>query len=399
MLTRESGYRRTMTACFLGYIVQATICTLAPLLYVRFQTEYQIPLGRISLMITLTFAIQLLVDLASSFFVDRIGYRRCIVAAHFLSAAGFLMMAFLPDLMPDPYAGLLIATLLYSAGAGLIEVLVSPIIDACPTERKSAAMNLLHSFFSWGQVAVVLLSTLFFRLFGIENWRVLCCLWAIIPFFNAFFFLCVPMPLVAAEESAIKGIRPLLRDRRFWLIFIIMFASGATEITVSQWASTMIETELGVSKTVGDLAGPCLFALFMALGRMLGTRFDDKAIGGAVTAGAVLCICSYLMIALSPWPWMSLAGCALCGLAVSISWPGALCMASAAMRGAGTALFGLLALAGDIGCTSGPSWAGFFAERLGGQLKLGILCAIVFPIVLLLATLRFRSVQKRTTQP
>lgn len=396
MLTRESGYRRTMTACFLGYIVQATICTLAPLLYVRFQTEYQIPLGRISLMITLTFAIQLLVDLASSFFVDRIGYRRCIVAAHFLAAGGFLMMAFLSDLTPDPYAGLLIATLLYSAGAGLIEVLVSPIIDACPTERKSAAMNLLHSFFSWGQVAVVLLSTLFFRLFGIENWRVLCCLWAIIPFFNAFLFLCSPMPLVATEESAIKGVRPLLRDRRFWLIFLIMFASGATEITVSQWASTMIETELGVSKTVGDLAGPCLFALFMALGRMLGTRFDDKAIGGAVTAGALLCICSYLMIALSPWPWMSLAGCALCGLAVSISWPGALCMASAAMRGAGTALFGLLALAGDIGCTSGPSWAGFFAERLGGQLKLGILCAIVFPIVLLLATLRFRSVQKQT---
>ena len=256
MLTRESGYRRTMTACFLGYIVQATICTLAPLLYARFQTEYQIPLGRISLMITLTFAIQLLVDLASSFFVDRIGYRRCIVAAHFLAMAGFLLMAFLPDLTADPYTGLLIATLLYSAGAGLIEVLVSPIIDACPTERKSAAMNLLHSFFSWGQVAVVLLSTLFFRLFGIGNWRILCCLWAILPLCNAFLFLCSPMPLVAAEESAIKGIRPLLHDRRFWLIFVIMFASGATEITVSQWASTMIETELGVSKTVGDLAGP-----------------------------------------------------------------------------------------------------------------------------------------------
>lgn len=395
MLTRESGYRRTMTACFLGYIVQATICTLAPLLYARFQTEYQIPLGRISLMITLTFAIQLLVDLASSFFVDRIGYRRCIVAAHFLAMAGFLLMAFLPDLTADPYTGLLIATLLYSAGAGLIEVLVSPIIDACPTERKSAAMNLLHSFFSWGQVAVVLLSTLFFRLFGIGNWRILCCLWAILPLCNAFLFLCSPMPLVAAEESAIKGIRPLLHDRRFWLIFVIMFASGATEITVSQWASTMIETELGVSKTVGDLAGPCLFALFMALGRMLGTRFDDKSIGGVVTAGAVLCICSYLLIALAPWPWLSLAGCALCGLAVSVAWPGALCMAAAAMRGAGTALFGLLALAGDIGCTSGPSWAGIFAERFGGQLKLGILCAIVFPVVLLAATFRFRHAARQ----
>ena len=395
MLTRESGYRRTMTACFLGYIVQATICTLAPLLYARFQTEYQIPLGRISLMITLTFAIQLLVDLASSFFVDRIGYRRCIVAAHFLAMAGFLLMAFLPDLTADPYTGLLIATLLYSAGAGLIEVLVSPIIDACPTERKSAAMNLLHSFFSWGQVAVVLLSTLFFRLFGIGNWRILCCLWAILPLCNAFLFLCSPMPLVAAEESAIKGIRPLLHDRRFWLIFVIMFASGATEITVSQWASTMIETELGVSKTVGDLAGPYLFALFMALGRMLGTRFDDKAIGGVVTAGAVLCICSYLLIALAPWPWLSLAGCALCGFSVGIFWPGTLSIAARVCPNGGTFMYGILALAGDVGCVCGTGFVGFISGMFGDDLKKGILCASVFPILMFIGLTVCRSRMNR----
>ena len=396
MQTPERGYRRTMCACFIGYFVQAAICTLAPLLYVRFQTEFQLPLERISLLITLTFLMQLLVDLLSSFFVDRIGYRICILAAHLLAAAGFAMLGFLPDRTQDPFVGLLIATAFYSVGAGLIEVLVSPIIEACPTTRKSAAMNLLHSFFGWGQMSVVLLSTLFFRLAGIENWRILCCIWAALPLGNAVLFFCSPIPALEEEEGQ-RGVKPLLRNGTFWLLFIMMLCSGASELAISQWASALIETELGVSKTVGDLAGPCLFALFMALGRMLGTRVEDRALARLLQCGGALCLVGYLLIALAPLPWLSLAGCALSGLAISVTWPGALSLAAQRLRGAGTALFALLALAGDIGCTVGPTWAGFFAGRFGGSLKLGILCAGVFPVLLLLTVTIFRRRQRLVT--
>ena len=343
MQTPERGYRRTMCACFIGYFVQAAICTLAPLLYVRFHTELQLPLERISLLITLTFLMQLLVDLLSSFFVDRIGYRISILAAHLLAAAGFAMLGFLPDRTQDPYVGLLIATAFYSVGAGLIEVLVSPIIEACPTTRKSAAMNLLHSFFGWGQMSVVLLSTLFFRLAGIENWRILCCIWAALPLANAVLFFFSPIPTLE-EEAGKHGVKPLLRNGTFWLFFIMMLCSGASELAISQWASALIETELGVSKTVGDLAGPCLFALFMALGRIFGTRVDDRALTRLLQGGAALCIAGYLLIALAPFSWLSLAGCALSGLAVSVTWPGALSLAAQRLRGTGTALFALLAL-------------------------------------------------------
>lgn len=396
MQTPERGYRRTMCACFIGYFVQAAICTLAPLLYVRFHTEFQLPLERISLLITLTFLMQLLVDLLSSFFVDRIGYRISILAAHLLAAAGFAMLGFLPDRTQDPYVGLLIATAFYSVGAGLIEVLVSPIIEACPTTRKSAAMNLLHSFFGWGQMSVVLLSTLFFRLAGIENWRILCCIWAALPLANAVLFFFSPIPTLE-EEAGKHGVKPLLQSGTFWLFFIMMLCSGASELAISQWASALIETELGVSKTVGDLAGPCLFALFMALGRIFGTRVDDRALTRLLQGGAALCIAGYLLIALAPFSWLSLAGCALSGLAVSVTWPGALSLAAQRLRGTGTALFALLALAGDIGCTVGPTWAGFFAGRFGGSLKLGVLCASVFPILLFLTVTIFRRRHRLVT--
>ena len=384
-----------MCACFIGYFVQSAICTLAPLLYVRFQTELGLPLTQVSMLITLTFLTQLFVDLLSPLFVNRLGCRTCLLAAHLLSAAGFLMLAFLPDRTADPFTGLAIATLFYAVGAGLIEVLVSPIIDACPTERKGAAMNLLHSFFSWGQMAVVLLSTLFFRLAGIEHWRTLCCLWALLPLGNTVLCMCSPLPPLADAEGEGRSAGTLLKNRRFWLFFVMMLCAGATELAVSQWASALIETELGVSKAVGDLAGPCLFALFMALGRILGTRFDDSALPRLLRAGGAVCIAGYALIALAPLPALSLAGCALCGLGVSVMWPGTLSLAAGELRGGGTALFALLALAGDVGCTTGPGWAGAFAAHFGGSLKLGILCSVIFPALLLLtAALCIRSAKR-----
>lgn len=378
-------YRRTIGACFIGYVIQSCICTFAPLLYVRFQNEFTLTLQQISNLITLTFFVQLMVDLLSTWFVDRVGYRICVVSAHALASLGFLLLAFLPSLLHNAYTGLILATVIYSTGAGLIEVLISPIIEACPTKRKAAMMNLLHSFFGWGQMLVVLVSTAFFSLFGIQNWRIMACIWAALPAANAFLFVKTPLPEIASDDApAAQRVRALVRSRMFWLLFLLMVCAGACELAVSQWASALIETELGVSKTVGDLAGPCLFALFMAVGRLIGTRFDDNDIETLLHIGGAGCLVSYLFISLAPWSWLSLAGCALCGLSVSVMWPATISLASQSIRGAGTALFSLLALAGDIGCTAGPTWTGFCAGLVDGNLKIGILLSLIFPIVLLL---------------
>lgn len=390
MLNQNRGYGRTMCACFIGYFVQAAICTLAPLLYVRFQTELGVPLSQISVLIAITFLTQLFVDMTSPLFLGRLGYRTCILISHLLAAVGFAMLAFLPDMTGDPFVGLVIATVFYAIGSGLIEVIISPVIDACPLERKGAAMSLLHSFFCWGQLSVALLSTAFFRFVGIEHWRTLCLIWAALPLCNGVLFLFSPLPPMEVEESERMGVKPLLKTKSFWFFFVMMLCAGASEQSISQWASALVETELGVSKTVGDLAGLCLFALFMAFGRIGGTRFEDKALPTVLQASGLLCVAGYLLISLAPVNWMSLAGCALCGLAVSIAWPMTLSLAAQELRGAGTTLFALLALGGDLGCTVGPSWAGLFAEHFGGSLKMGLLCAIVFPVLLCAAVFLYR---------
>ena len=387
MQLHTGSYRRTIAACFIGYVAQAAICTLAPLLYVQFRSEFALSLDQIALMITVTFFTQLLVDLTSSPVVAKFGCRACIVAAHLLVSVGFALMSVLPDILPSAYAGLMISAIVYSLGAGLIEVLVSPIIEACPTKRKNTMMNLLHSCFAWGQVLVILGSTLFFALAGIENWRWLARIWAVIPFLNAFLFLGAPIVPFGGESAPVGQMRLLLRSGLFWLLLVIMVSSGATELAVSQWASTLAESGLGVSKTVGDLAGPCLFSVFMGLGRILGARFDDSARLRVMTGAGVLCVLSYLLIALAPIPALSLAGCALCGFAVSVSWPMTLGLAAQAMPQGGMALFALLAFGGDIGCTTGPGLAGLVAARCGDDLQMGILGAIVFPLLMLAAML------------
>lgn len=397
MLHNDQGYGRTIRACFIGYISQAAVCTLAPLLYVQFQTEFALSLQQISNIITLTFGIQLLVDILCSFIVDRIGYRICAVAAHVCCALGFVMMGILPDLFRDPYTGFVVAVCFYAVGAGIIEVLISSIVQACPTERKAAMMNLLHSFFGWGQALVILLSTAFFAIFHIDHWRVLVCLWAILPAWNAYNFTKAPIPALEEEGVRRQSPRQLLRSRMFWLLLVLMISSGACELAVSQWASALVETELGVSKTVGDLAGPCMFALCMGLGRVLGTRFDDGSIEVLLTIAGILCLIGYALIALAP-VFLSLFGCALCGLAVSVMWPSALSLATRSIPGAGTALFAFLALGGDIGCTLGPTWAGFCAGAFGDNLKVGILFSMLFPVLLLLVLQFIRAEQNRQSR-
>lgn len=376
------NYGKTIRACFAGYIVQAIVNNFLPLLFLTLQRQYGIPLGQITALITVNFAVQLTVDLLSAFWIDRIGYRRAIIAAHVFSAAGLLLLPVLPEILP-PFPGILAAVILYAVGGGLLEVLVSPIMESCPTENKETAMSLLHSFYCWGQVGVVLLSTLFFRFAGIGNWKLLAALWAVIPVCNVFLFAKAPIaPLVAPDEEQIRP-RALLKNRMFLLLLLMMICAGAAELSVSQWASFLAEEALHISKTAGDLAGPMMFGVLMGAARTFYGKYGEKIpLERFMTGSAVLCILSYLMIALAPLPAVSLAGCALCGLSVGIMWPGTFSTASASLRRGGTLMFSLLALGGDIGCGGGPTLVGAVAGT--GSIKTGILTAAVFPAGLIL---------------
>ncbi|WP_102411141.1 MFS transporter [Beduinella massiliensis] len=393
-MTVKDNYNHTLYASYIGYITQAIVNNFAPLLFLTFQSTLGISLDRIALLVTLNFGVQLLVDLSAARFVDRIGYRTAIVAAHLFAGAGLVGLAVLPSLLPSPYAGLLLSVVCYAIGGGLIEVLISPIVEACPTARKEAAMSLLHSFYCWGHVFVVLASTAFFLTVGIANWRVLACVWAAVPLLNALYFARVPIASLVEEGEGLP-LRALLREKSFWVLGLLMVCAGASEQGMSQWASAFAEGALGVSKTMGDLAGPLSFALCMGTARALYAAFSERISLRLFMAGsAVLCILSYLGASLTRNALLGLASCALCGLSVGILWPGTFSMAAKALRRGGTALFALLALAGDLGCSAGPAVVGVVSEAMGANLRMGLLAAVVFPAALLLSLSALRT--KRT---
>ncbi len=384
-------YKTTIFACFVGYIVQAIVNNFAPLLFITFQNTYDIPLSQITLLVTINFGVQLLVDLLSTLFVDKIGYRTSIVIAQGFSAAGLVLLTILPEVMP-PFAGILLAVVVYAIGGGIIEVLISPIMESCPTDNKEKAMSLLHSFYCWGHVGVVLISTAFFALAGIENWRVLAYIWAVIPLINGVIFLKTPIaPLIADGEKGMT-LPELFKNKTFWLLVIMMVCSGASEQAVSQWASAFAETGLGISKTAGDLAGPMTFAVLMGGARAFYGKYGDKInLTKFMRYSALLCIVAYLLASLVPNPVVNLIGCALCGFSVGIMWPGTFSRAAGALRTGGTAMFALLALAGDLGCSAGPTLVGFVAGAFEGDMKAGILVAAVFPAVMLVCLLGKKS--------
>lgn len=382
----KDKYQKTMYACFAGYIVQAIVNNFVPLLFLTFESSYNIPLSQITMLITFNFGIQLIVDLLSTKFVDRIGYRVSIVMAHVFAAGGLIGLVVLPDLLPNAFAGLLIAVVIYAIGGGLIEVLISPIMESCPTENKEKAMSLLHSFYCWGHVGVVLLSTLFFKLFGIENWKILALIWAVIPIVNGIVFCKAPIASLIEDGETGMSLRDLCRNQMFWMLMLMMVCAGASEQAVSQWASTFAEQGLGVTKTIGDLAGPMAFAILMGSARAFYGKFGEKIdLDKFMMGSSLLCVIAYLCISLSPSPLISLVGCAVCGLSVGIMWPGTFSKASATLKNGGTAMFALLALAGDVGCSGGPTLVGFVTGQMSNNLKLGILAGIVFPILLIVA--------------
>lgn len=381
------SYKHTLFASYTGYITQAIVVNLAPLLFLTFQRSFGLSLGQIGFLVTLNFVVQIIVDFLSAKFIDRIGYRIPVVTAHVVSVLGLVGLSAFPFLFPSPYIGLLLATTLYAIGGGLIEVLTSPIVEALPNDQKASAMSLLHSFYCWGQVAVVLLSTLFFVTAGIQKWYILPLLWAIVPFINIFVFAKVPINIYG-EGGEHFSFKKLFKMKFFWLFIILMICSGASELSISQWSSLFAESGLKVSKTVGDLLGPCLFAVLMGTSRAIYGKFGGKInLTNFIEFCGFLCVGGYLLTVLSPFPILSLIGCGICGLAVGIMWPGTLSLSARYCPQGGTAMFALLALAGDVGCSSGPSVVGLISEQFADTeigLKVGIGCAAIFPVLMLL---------------
>ena len=394
-MNTKNEYNKTIRSCFVAYIVQAIVNNFVPLLFLTFQRTYDIPLSQITMLITFNFGVQLLVDLLSVSFVDRLGYRFCMVLAHILSAAGLIFLTVLPEILPSAFAGILIAVMIYAIGGGLLEVLVSPVVESCPSDNKEKAMSMLHSFYCWGHVGVVLISTVFFSAFGITNWKILAVLWAIVPLVNAAAFMKVPIRSLMEEGETGLSLKELLTMKTFWILLVMMICAGASEQGVSQWASTLADKGLGITKTAGDLAGPMAFAVLMGASRAFYGKYGDRiSLNRFMVLSSLLCIASYLGISLLGMPQLSLVCCALCGLSVGIMWPGTFSKAAAALPKGGTAMFALLALGGDVGCSGGPTLVGFVSELAGGNLKKGILAGVIFPVLLLIGVALCRKDNK-----
>lgn len=387
------NYGKTLRACYLGFVTQAIAANFAPLLFLKFHNDYGIPLGQIALISTVFFLTQLIMDLLCAKFVDRIGYRICVVVSSLCFSAGLAGLAILPELFGSPFAGILTSVVIYAIGSGLLEVLGSPIVEACPFDHKEAVMSLLHSFYCWGSVGVVLVSTVFFAVFGIGNWRWLACLWALIPLYNTYNFATCPIETLV-EEGKGMGIRGLLRVPVFWVSIVLMVCAGASELTMAQWASAYAESAIGLSKTMGDLAGPCLFAVSMGISRVLYGKYGDRIeLTGFMLGSGVLCLVCYLMASLSALPVVGLIGCIVCGFSVGIMWPGTISISSKQMPYGGTAMFALLAMAGDLGGAFGPSLAGAVTQMSGDNLQKGMLAGSVFPLVLIVSLLVMKKLR------
>lgn len=395
-IMKRLSYKHTIAACSLAYVVQSVVNTFVPLLFLTFNSHYGIPLDKISVLILFNFLIQLTIDLASVFFIEKLGYRLSLTLAHAFAATGLVGLTVLPELM-DPFVGILISVLFYAIGGGLLEVLVSPTVEACPTKNKEGFMSLLHSFYCWGCAIVIALSTLFFFFFGTEKWKIITLIWAAFPLLNMAYFLCVPIYRLEENEEGGEttggGLKSLFKSKAFWILFAMMFTAGACELAISQWASTFAEMALGIDKSVGDMAGPFAFAVLMGISRLLYAKMSDKVdLTKVMFYSGVLCIAGYLLASLPSNAILNLCGIGVCGFAVGILWPGTYSLAMKTVKNGGTKMFSLLALAGDVGCASGPAFVGFIATALGNDLKTGILIATAFPIMLIISLIIKRAV-------
>ena len=390
----KKDYRRTLIACYLCFISQAIASTFVPLLFLTFHKTYQIPLGLIALIPTAFYLTQLVVDLFCVKFADKIGYRPAIICAQSASACGLIGLSFIPELLPNPFVGIIICVIIYAIGSGLVEVLASPIVEACPFENKERVMSILHSFYCWGAVGVIVLSTLFFAVFGVENWKYLACIWALIPLYNITNFIKCPIEHLV-EDGKSMGVIQLFKSPMFWVAIVLMVCSGASEMSMAQWASAYSEAALGLSKTVGDLCGPCMFAITMGISRVIYGKYGEKVeLTNYMLGSGVLCLLCYVLASMTASPVLGLIGCIFCGFSVGIFWPGTLSVSSARIPLGGTALFAMLAMAGDFGGAFGPSIVGQITQMAGDNLRVGLRFGCIFPIGLMVALLIMRKLSK-----
>lgn len=394
----NKNYKKTLLACYLGFITQAISANFAPLLFITFYKSYNISFGKLALIPTCFYITQIVIDFACTKFVDKVGYRISIIISEITSAVGLIGLAFLPSILPNPFIGIIICVIIYAIGSGLIEVLCSPIVEACPFENKDGMMSLLHSFYCWGAVGVILGSTLFFKIFGLEHWRILSCIWALIPLLNIYNFVTCPIePIV--EDGKGMTTKELFKTNIFWILIILMVCAGSSEAVIAQWSSAFTESSLNVSKTIGDLVGPCGFAFFMGLSRVLYVKFNKKIdLTIFMTFSGLLCFCCYLLAGLTNIPILGLIGCMLCGFSVGIMWPGSISISSSILPKGGTTMFALLALAGDLGGSIGPMVVGNVSQMMGDNLQIGILSGIGFPIILGISSLVIRRWKLKNTQ-
>lgn len=384
---KKLGFKHTFLSCYIGAFVQATVCGFLPLLFMIFNREYGVPLPFITLLASLNFLFQLAADTASIFLVDKIGHRRIGYAAYFLSAAGLFSLGAIAPLFDNIYPAVLISVILFSIGGGLLEVMLSPIVEGCPSDNKESAMSFLHSMFGFGSAAMILMTTILLKIFGAKSWRMIAVFWSFLPLLNGIYFIFVPLGSTV-KDGKVMPIWTLFSDKRFWAFALVMAAGGAAEIGMSQWASAFAESSLGISKAAGDVLGPCAFALMLAFARSLHSRFAHRLdLSVCIISCGVFAVFCYLVAALSPIPLVALAACGLCGFAVGILWPGTLSLASKAFPKGGGTLFAAMAFAGDIGCTLGPTTVGFVASYFGGNLKTGILLGTIFPLILVVGLL------------
>lgn len=390
----QRNYKKTLTACYMGFITQAIAANFAPLLFLKFHSDYGIPMGKIALISAAFFLTQLIVDILCARFVDCIGYRKCVIASELLSAAGLIGLAFLPELTGDPFTGIIISVIIYATGSGLIEVLCSPIVEACPFEHKDAVMSLLHSFYCWGSVGVILISTLFFAVFGIGSWKILACIWALIPLYNVYNFAVCPIERLTDEDSGMKT-AGLFRIPMFWTAIILMVCAGASELSMAQWASAYAESALGLTKAAGDLAGPCMFAVTMGISRVIYGKYGDKLdLTRFMIGSGVLCLSCYIAASVSDNSVIGLVGCIMCGFSVGIMWPGTISICSGRIPAGGTAMFALLAMAGDLGGALGPGIVGNITQMNNDNLQAGMLTGSIFPLILIISLLLMSSMKK-----
>ncbi len=394
-VTRPIHYKHTVRASSIGYVVQSMINMFAPLLFVTFQTTYEISMAQISLLIALNFGSQIALDIAATALADKIGYRKCVVAAHIFAAIGIGGLAFFPEVLPTPFAGLAVAVMIYGAGGGLTEVLLTPIVEACPIERKDKAVSMLHAFYCWGCCLVIILSVVFFRTAGIQNWKLLAMLWMILPIANAIYFLFVPMYELVSEEERMP-IKKLFSSGMFWLLFMFMFCAGSSEMAIAQWASHFVEEGLGVSKTIGDLLGPCLFAALKGAERTWYGKFgNEKRLWHFMLGCSIVCALCYVVVGVAGSALLALAAIGIAGFTNGVMWPGTFSTASKVMPTGGTAMFGLLALAGDLGCGAGPAITGAISSHFGDNLKVGFLFSTAFAGIMVVGLIGLKLYQSR----